>query len=134
MEREWGKRAMIITELLSVSRKLNVKKLLKLARMKIPVLCRTSWQRLIPCCSEGVHFGKLPCLGLAAVLLRKIHQNQQLVLYSNGALGIKMCQKHCNEILIFVPKSLLVGPLCSVSCVDHHLLAYEWSFSSFGKM
>lgn len=84
--------------------------------------------------SEGVHFGKLPCLGLVAILLRKIYQNQQLVLYSNGALGIKMCQKHCNVILTFVPKCLLVGPLCSVSCADHHLLAYEWSFSSFGKM
>lgn len=113
---------------LSASRKFNVKNLLKLARTKILILCRTLWQRFIPCCSEGVCFGKLVCLCLIAVLLRKIYQNQQSVLYSNSALGIKMCQEDCNAILIVAPKCVLVGPLCSVSCTDLVLLVLEMEF------
>lgn len=58
---------------LSVSRKFNVKKLLNLARMKIPVLCRTLWQRFIPCCYEGICFGKLLWLGLVVFILRKMY-------------------------------------------------------------
>lgn len=52
-------------------------------------------------------------------------QNRQLVLYRNGAVGIKSCQKVCNAILIVALRCILVGPLCSVSCTGLVLLVLE---------
>lgn len=94
--------------------------------MKIPVFCRTLWQTFIPCCPEETE--KLLCLGLTDILLRKIYKNQQLVPYSNGTLGFKMCQKSCNAILIVAFKCILLGVLCSVSCIDLVLLVLEMEF------